>query len=86
MREYRKAKTAMVTKNSAEEEKSPSRKTGSLLMASHAGASNDTWYNLKHTQEDLKGEPHSDSVVSVNTPANQTRIMNEHRLSRVPFT
>lgn len=50
VREYRKAKTAMVTKNSAEDEQSPMRNTRSLLMPSHTGASKDTWYNLIHTE------------------------------------
>lgn len=49
MREYRKAKTAMVTKNSAEDEKSPMRNTRSCLVASHMGASKDTWCNLANT-------------------------------------
>ena len=40
----------MVTKNSADDEKSPMRNTRSFLMPSHAGASKDTWCNLKHTE------------------------------------
>lgn len=46
--EYRKAKTAMVTKNSAEEEKSPIKESFSRRLPSQVGASKFTWCNLEN--------------------------------------